>query len=93
MANASENQSPENINPAENTNGHEWSGKWSISNVNSTAATSIAQHSNATLENKIDTVIITKVSKKRVKDKSGSKVKRFVTEVFKIIIQDQPSCI
>ena len=74
MANASENHSPENINPAENTNniGHEWSGKWSISNVNSTAATSIAQHSNATLQNKFDTVIITKVSKKRVKDKSGS---------------------
>ena len=76
MANASENHSPENINPAENTNnighGQEWSGKWSISNVNSTAATSIAQQSNATLQNKYDTVIITKVSKKRVKDKSGS---------------------
>ena len=76
MANASENHSPENINPAENTNntgnGHEWSGKWSISNVNSTAATSIAQQSNATLQNKFDTVIITKVSKKRVKDKSGT---------------------
>ena len=70
MTNASENHLPENINPADNTK--EWSGKWSISNVNSTAATSIAQQSNATLENRFDTVIITKVSKKRVNDKSGS---------------------
>ena len=70
LTNASENHLPENINPADNTK--EWSGKWSISNVNSTAATSIAQQSNATLENRFDTVIITKVSKKRVKDKSGS---------------------
>ena len=69
MANASENHLPENINPAENNK--EWTGQWSISNVNSTAATSIAQQSNATLENRFDTVIITKVSKKRVKDRSG----------------------
>ena len=72
MVNASENHSPENINPAENTNNIGHGQEWSISNVNSTAATSIAQQSNATLQNKYDTVIITKVSKKRVKDKSGS---------------------
>ena len=67
----SENQAPEGITPTKN-NDPEWSGKWSISNVNSTAATSIAQQSNATLENKFDTVIITKVSKKRVQDASGT---------------------
>ena len=72
----SENQAPESITPTKN-NDPEWSGKWSISNVNSTAATSIAQQSNATLENKFDTVIITKVSKKRVQDASGT-IKRHI---------------